>query len=185
MTEVFLRRLSRWQAEQQRESVADLYVAAYENVPAAPGAPGVPGGFLGRDGFLRRFAQDVQRPGFDMIIAGDPFLLGCAYGYPPGREGEWWHGFRGAATDGDEELAASDRVFALAELMVLPTRRRAGVATRLKERLLERQEADLLTALITPTNTAAAAAFTSWGWTRSPQPTPTPPLTAWTHRPSP
>ncbi|WP_328312062.1 GNAT family N-acetyltransferase [Streptomyces sp. NBC_00442] len=179
MTEVFLRRLSRWQAEQQRGSVADLYAAAYGDVPGPES--------LGRDGFLRRFEEDVQRPGFDMIIAGDPFLIGCAYGYPPGREGEWWHGFRGAATDGDEELAESDRVFALAELMVLPARRRAGVATRLQDRLLERQEADLLTALITPANTAAVAAYTSWGWTRSLRAAPSataPAVDAWTRRPT-
>ncbi|MFG3284153.1 GNAT family N-acetyltransferase [Streptomyces sp. NPDC048111] len=179
MTEVFLRRLSRWQAEQQRESVADLYAAAYDGVPGQE--------FLGRDGFLRRFAEDVQRPGFDMVIAGDPFLAGCAYGYPPGREGEWWHGFRGAATDGTEELATSDRVFALAELMVLPDKRRAGIATRLHERLLERQEADLLTALVSPANTAAAAAYRSWGWTRSPRPAAPAQGSApdaWTRRPS-
>ncbi|MFE9402253.1 GNAT family N-acetyltransferase [Streptomyces sp. NPDC006530] len=182
MTEVFLRRLSRWQAEQQRESVADLYVAAYEEVPGVQS--------LGRSGFLRRFEEDVQRPGFDMIIAGDPFLVGCAYGYPPGREGEWWHGFRGAVTDGTEELATSDRVFALAELMVLPDRRRTGIATRLQERLLARQEADLLTTLIAPANTPAAAAYTSWGWTRSLRPPTAPTLTegerteAWTRRPA-
>lgn len=29
MAEVFLRRLTRWQAEAQREAVADLYVEAY------------------------------------------------------------------------------------------------------------------------------------------------------------
>ncbi|CAM5458949.1 GNAT family N-acetyltransferase [Streptomyces xanthochromogenes] len=179
MTEVFLRRLSRWQAEQQRESVADLYTAAYDDVPGVEP--------LGRSGFLRRFAEDVQRPGFDMIIAGDPFLVGCAYGYPPGREGEWWHGFRGASTDGIEELATADRVFALAELMVLPNRRRTGIATRLQERLLERQEADLLTALVATTNTAAAAACAAWGWTRSPLTTPPPQgpaLDAWIRRPS-
>lgn len=175
MTEVFLRRLSRWQAEQQRESVADLYVAAYEGVEGAES--------LGRQGFLRRFAEDVQRPGFDMIIAGDPFLVGCAYGYPPGREGEWWHGFRGAKTDGDEELATADRVFALAELMVLPSRRRKGIATRLQQRLLERQEADVLTTLISPTNTPAAAAYAAWGWTRTPRPaTTTTTLDAWNRR---
>ncbi|MGW2860494.1 GNAT family N-acetyltransferase [Streptomyces sp. SDr-06] len=177
MTEVFLRRLSRWQAEQQRESVADLYVAAYEGVRGAEP--------LERGEFLRRFAQDVQRPGFDMVIAGDPFLVGCAYGYPPGREGEWWHGFRGAETDGDAELATADRVFALAELMVLPSRRRTGIATRLQQRLLERQEADILTALITPDNAPAAAAYRSWGWTRTPRPatpTSTPPLDAWSRR---
>ena len=125
--------------------------------------------------------EDVQRPGFDMIIAGDPFLVGCAYGYPPGREGEWWHGFRGAVTDGDEELASADRVFALAELMVLPTHRRAAIATRLRQRLLERQDADLITALIDPANTAAAAAYASWGWTRTARPTPAG-LEAWTSR---
>ncbi|MFD7016375.1 GNAT family N-acetyltransferase [Streptomyces sp. NPDC059161] len=173
MTEVFLRRLSRWQAEQQRESVADLYVAAYDGVSGADPR--------GREGFLRRFAEDVQRPGFDMIIASDPSLVGCAYGYPPGREGEWWHGFRGAVTDGDEELASGDRVFALAELMVLPAHRRAAIATRLRQRLLERVDADLITTLIDPANTAAAAAYASWGWTRTARPTPAG-LEAWTSR---
>ncbi|CAM5517084.1 GNAT family N-acetyltransferase OS=Streptomyces alboniger OX=132473 GN=CP975_18760 PE=4 SV=1 [Streptomyces alboniger] len=38
MTEVFLRRLSRWQAEQQREAVAGLYVEAYREMAAAAGS---------------------------------------------------------------------------------------------------------------------------------------------------
>ncbi|QKW50821.1 GNAT family N-acetyltransferase [Streptomyces buecherae] len=35
MAEVFLRRLTRWQAEQQREAIADLYVTAYREPPGA------------------------------------------------------------------------------------------------------------------------------------------------------
>ncbi|MFD0383214.1 hypothetical protein ACFQ2B_15110 [Streptomyces stramineus] len=53
MGDVFLRRLSRWQAEQYRDQLADLHVAAYENPLArspstAPGSwngwPRTPGG---------------------------------------------------------------------------------------------------------------------------------------------
>lgn len=40
MAEVFLRRLTRWQAEQQREAIADLYVTAYREPPGAAPPPG-------------------------------------------------------------------------------------------------------------------------------------------------
>ncbi len=40
MAEVFLRRLTRWQAEQQREAIADLYLMAYREPPGAAPPPG-------------------------------------------------------------------------------------------------------------------------------------------------
>lgn len=185
MTEVFLRRLTRWQADQQRESIADLYVAAYRGETDQE--------YHDRRGFLKRFADDVQRPGFDMLVASETTLAGCIYGYPPHREGEWWHGMRGGAPEAvaDTELSASGKavpgkVFVVVELMVIPARRRSGIATRLQERLLTRVDADLVTTLVAPANTAAAAAFRSWGWSPTGGVTPgegRPALDVWSRRP--
>ncbi|MEV0370176.1 hypothetical protein AB0I10_10160 [Streptomyces sp. NPDC050636] len=157
MAEVFLRRLTRWQAETQRESVADLYVAAHRG-PPADDAPG-------RAEFLRRFAErDVQRPGFEMVIGSSPALVGCCYGYPADRDGDWCRDLPGQVPAELREPAAAGRLFIIAELMVLPGHRRTRVATRLQETLLIRSNAVVAVVLIAPDNGPARAAFRSWGW---------------------
>ncbi|MFD0515299.1 hypothetical protein ACFQ0Q_42960 [Streptomyces aureus] len=85
MAQVYLRRLSRWQAEQQREAVADVYVSAYH------GAAGTE--YRDRQGFLTRFEKHGQRPDFDMVVADSGGLVGCLYGYRADRTGDWWAGF--------------------------------------------------------------------------------------------
>ncbi|MDJ0461631.1 GNAT family N-acetyltransferase [Streptomyces sp. H27-C3] len=178
MTEVFLRRLSRWQADQQREAIADLYVAAYR------GASGEE--FHDRRVFLKRFAADVQRPGFDMLVASETSLAGCVYGYPPHRSGGWWQGLRGGVPQEIEELTASGNVFAVAELMVHPSHRRHHIASHLQERLLARVEAELVTTFVDATNTAATAAYRSWGWSMTGRITATedrPELEVWSREP--
>jgi GNAT superfamily N-acetyltransferase len=160
VTEVFLRRLSRWQAEQQREAIADVYVEAYH------GARGEE--FHDRQDFLARFADDVQRTGFDMVIASEAELAGCAYGFPADRGGGLWEGFRGELPEGVEELTASGRVFVVAELMVVPPHRRVGVGHRMLEQLLARGDgAELLTAVVDPENAEAMGALRAWGWTKT------------------
>ncbi|WP_156727299.1 hypothetical protein [Streptomyces apocyni] len=154
MADVFLRRLTRWQADQQREAIADLYMTAYGDTADD------------RQTFEDRFAEDVQRPGFDMLVAGGTPLLGCVYGYPPGREGVWALGLQGGVPQRVEELSALGRVFTIAELMVRADHRRARVASRLQAELLIRVEAELVTTLIDPANEAAKAAYASWGWTK-------------------
>ena len=158
MLEVFVRRLTRWQAEQQRESVADVYVEAYHGFSGEE--------FHDRQMFLRRFAEDVQAPGFDMVVTGASRLAGCAYGFRLDREGGWWQGFRGELPRELEELTASGQGWVLAELMVVPAQRRCGVATALVRRLLERSDTALVTVLVEPANVPARSAFQSWGWTR-------------------
>ncbi|MGW1494248.1 GNAT family N-acetyltransferase [Streptomyces sp. NPDC002402] len=158
MLEVFVRRLTRWQAEQQRESVADVYVETYRAFSGAE--------FHDRQEFVRRFAEDVQRPGFDMVVTGAARLAGCAYGFRLDREGGWWQSFRGELPREVEELTASGQGFALAELMVVPAQRRRGVATALVRRLLERADTALVTVLLEPMDVPARSAFQSWGWTR-------------------
>lgn len=179
MTEVFLRRLTRWQADQQREAIADLNLAAYRS----------PAGRESQDrrNFVTRFATEMQHPGFDMLVAGETFLTGGIYGYPPPRDGGWWQDFRAAAPADIEELVAPGRAFVIAELMVLPSRRRQGIATRLQERLLARVSTQLLVTLIEPGNLAATAAYESWGWTRAGQVAGVgglPPHDVWSRKPA-
>lgn len=157
MAEFFIRRLSRWQAEQQRGPFADLYVeAAYE------GAVGEE--FRDRQEFLRRFEDDVQQPAFDMVVAEGPQSIGFAYGFRVHRSGSWWQGVGGDLPSDLEELTASGKVFVVAELMVLPAGRRTRVATRLQEQLLARTDAARAIALVAPGNAPAEAAFRSWSW---------------------
>lgn len=156
MADFFVRRLTRWQAEQQRGPFADMYVEAYD------GAVGEE--FRGRQDFLRRFEDDVQQPGFEMVVAEGAQLMGCAYGFPVRRSGSWWQGVGAGLPSGLEELTASGQVFVIAEMMVPPRYRRTGVATRLREHLLARSEAARVIALVAPDNTAAEAAYLAWSW---------------------
>lgn len=156
MAEVFLRRLTRWQAEAQREAMADVYVEAYGGVPGEE--------FRDRQDFLRRFAEDVQNPGFEMVIASASGLVGCAYGFRADRSGTWWQGFGDAFPAELEELTASGQVFVVAEMMVLPAYRRDHVATRLRDEVLSRCEAALAIALIAPDNGPAQSMCQAWGW---------------------
>ncbi|WP_405778617.1 GNAT family N-acetyltransferase [Streptomyces sp. NBC_00859] len=158
MAEVFMRRLTRWQAEQQREAVADTYVEAYRGPRGEE--------YHDRQQFLERFAEDMQRPGFDMMVADGPSLAGCAYGYVLERDGGLWRGFRGGLPVDIEELTASGQVFVLAELMVQPAYRRQRIATRLVDQLLVRSRAALVAALVQPENTPARSAMREWGWAR-------------------
>ncbi|MFI1410741.1 GNAT family N-acetyltransferase [Streptomyces sp. NPDC020707] len=176
MAEVYLRRLSRWQAEQQRDAVADVYVSAYRGAAGAE--------YRDRRGFLHRLEQHVQHTGFDMMVADTAGTVGCAYGFRVPRTGEFWSDFQGELPTDIEELTASGRTFVLAELMVVPAHRRHGIATRLVERLLSRLDADLVVAATerhsdshsdgdgdgdgpvggAGTPGAAAEAFRAWGW---------------------
>ncbi|MFI1183257.1 hypothetical protein ACH4UT_27435 [Streptomyces sp. NPDC020799] len=159
---VYLRGLSRWQAEDQREDLADLYV---ESANTQPGEE-----YRSRESFLRRLADDVRRPGFDMMIAEAtitaeaPVLVGCAFGFPVRRDGAWWQGFSGTLPHDVEQLTASGHVFAITEIMVHPHERNRGLAGHLQERLLTNHQASLGAALVDQTDRAACAAFQSWGW---------------------
>lgn len=157
MAEMFLRRLTRWQAEQQRESLADAYVEAYAGVSGEE--------YRDRQDFLRRFEEHVQQPDFECVVATGEELMGCAYGFRVSRSGEWWRGVDLALSAHLEELTASGQVFVLAEVMVLPPYRRGHVATRLLDHLLARSDAARAIALVEPGNAGARAAFRSWSWT--------------------
>ncbi|MGA4840556.1 hypothetical protein [Streptomyces sp. G45] len=133
MAEVFLRRLTRWQAEQQRHGVANMYVECH-----------------GRDaaGFLDRFERHVQEPDFDMVTAdSSDGLVGCLYGFRPERGGELHESVRGLLpADAAVATSAAGRLFLLVELMVREEYRGRGVATRMRDLLLARHGADVVVA---------------------------------------
>ncbi|UGY92775.1 GNAT family N-acetyltransferase [Streptomyces gobiensis] len=166
MAEMYLRRLTRWQAETQREAIADMHVEAYDGVPGEE--------FGDRQKFLRRFAGHVKRSGFEMSVAGPTPLAGCAYGFRADRKGTWWQGFSGTLPSEVEELTASGQVFVMAEVMVMPPHRRRQVATRLEDHLLTRCGAALAVACVAPANSRAQAAYQAWAWTKFGQLRPSP-----------
>ncbi|GAA1901099.1 hypothetical protein GCM10009716_08730 [Streptomyces sodiiphilus] len=173
MGNVFLRRLSRWQAETERDDFADLYTECYRDAPGTQP--------LTRQEFIERFSEDVQQPEFDMLVANDPTLAGCAYGFRVDRDSRWWEQFQGIPTEIDE-LTASRQIFTVAGLMVLPRQRHKGVASKLQDRLLDRANAAVAITVIEPGNEAARAAYQKWGWAKAGELNPhadIPPLEAW------
>lgn len=139
MAEVFLRRLTRWQAEQQRETMANLYVECH-------GLDG-PGGGVARKAFLERFERHVQELDFDMVTANSAAVVaGCLYGFRAERGGALADALRTVLPAEAAAPAGAGRLFVLTELMVLPEYRRRGVATRLRDLLLSRHAADVVVA---------------------------------------
>jgi ribosomal protein S18 acetylase RimI-like enzyme len=159
VAEVFLRHLSRWQAEQQQEALADEFVETYHRAHGAE--------YEDRQAFLKAFNRAFSRDGFDMVVAGaGGRTAGHAYGYLIDRSGEWWRGL-GAEEPWDiEELTVAGQVFALAELTVRPPFRRMGVAGKLLEALIARTDAALAVTRVDPGNAGAVASLTAWGWAR-------------------
>ncbi|WP_327351509.1 GNAT family N-acetyltransferase [Streptomyces sp. NBC_01304] len=156
MDTVRLRRLNRWQAEDLREDLADLYV---ESSTTRPGEE-----FRGRQEFLHRLADNVQMPGFVMLIAEAQSVVGCAYGFPVVRDGSWWQGFDGPLPQNIEQLTASGHVFAITEVVVHPHGQHRGLARRLQERLLADHQASLGITSVDRSDRTACAALQSWGW---------------------
>jgi GNAT superfamily N-acetyltransferase len=151
-----LSRVNRGQVEELRAELADLYV---ESSAPAPGWE-----HRSRGDFLRRLAGDQRRPGFAMLIAQGPALVGCAFGFPVRRDGTWWRGFRGGLPRRIEQLTASGQVFAITGIVIHPDARYRGLAGRLQERLLADHRASLGATLVDRPNRASCAAFRSWGW---------------------
>ncbi|MFC4035980.1 hypothetical protein ACFO3J_31620 [Streptomyces polygonati] len=159
---VYLRGLSRWQAEDQREDLADLFV---ESSVASGGDE-----YDSREGFLTRLTEDVGRPGFDMVIAeatvpGEAsVLVGAVFGFPVGRDGNWWRGFHGPLPRGVDQLTASGHVFAITDILVHRNERDRGLAGHLQHRLLSDHQSSLGVTLVSQTDLAGYASLQSWGW---------------------
>ncbi|WP_370095329.1 hypothetical protein [Streptacidiphilus sp. MAP12-20] len=153
---MILRRLSRWQAEELREDLADLHVESWETAAG--------GEYSGRQEFLTRLAAAVRQPGFVMVVAESNTLVGCAFGFPVGRDGVWWRGFDGGLPRTVEQLTASGHVFAITEVTVHPYARDQGLFQRLQAELLAGQEASFAATLVDEADRTSYSAFRSTGW---------------------
>jgi hypothetical protein len=151
-----LRRLSRQQAQDLREDLADLYV---ESRPGAAGQR-----YRDRRDFLRRLACDVRRPGFALLLAETTTVVGCAFGVPVGRGDLWWRGVAPAPRRSVARLTAAGQAFALTQVVADPHGQNRAIAHRLQEHLLTARHASLGLTLVPPADRAVRAAFESWGW---------------------
>ncbi|MFF5720617.1 GNAT family N-acetyltransferase [Streptomyces buecherae] len=84
--------------------------------------------------------------------------IGLAYGAPFSR-GAWWRG-----SEAPREMAATDRAFALSELMVVPTWRKKGIALRLHDALLYGREEELVTLFVDSSHPRVQALYETWGY---------------------
>jgi len=155
---VRLRRLNRRLVEGLREDLADLYVESRAT------APGDPYRHPSRQNFLNRLTTDMRRPGFAMVIAETDSLMGCAFGFPVHGDGSWWLGFEGMLPRSVGQLTVSGRVFAFADIMILPHPQNRELPRRVQERLLTDHQASLGATLVDQADRSTLAVLRSWAW---------------------
>ncbi|WP_445527138.1 STAS domain-containing protein [Streptomyces cyslabdanicus] len=151
-----LRRLTRWQAEDMREDIADL---AAESVAGTPGEA-----YHDRGDFLRRLAVTAHRPGFALLVAETTVLVGCAFGFPVGPDGSGRLGFDGTLQEAIQRLTSRARFVVLTQVVAHPHAQHRDIARRLQQRLLTDLHSSLGVTLLHPADQAGQAAFSSWGW---------------------
>ncbi|MCX5048890.1 MULTISPECIES: STAS domain-containing protein [unclassified Streptomyces] len=151
-----LRRLTRWQAEDMREDIADL---AAESVAGTPGEA-----YHDRGLFLHHLAVAAHRPGFALLVAETTALVGCVFGCPVGPDGSGRRWFDGMLQEIIQRLTSRARFVVLTQVVAHPHAQRRDIAGRLQRRLLTDLHAFLGVTLLHPADQAGQAAFASWGW---------------------
>ncbi|MER5600007.1 STAS domain-containing protein [Streptomyces sp. NPDC002265] len=151
-----LRRLTRWQAEDMREDMADL---AAESVAGTPGKA-----YHRRGDFLCRLVACARRPGFALLVAETTELVGCAFGFPVGPGSSGRRGFGGTLQESIQRLTSRARFVVLTQVVAHPHAQHRDIAHRLQQRLLTDLHSSLGVALLHPADRAGQAAFSSWGW---------------------
>ncbi|MFR9790676.1 STAS domain-containing protein [Streptomyces sp. MB22_4] len=151
-----LRRLTRRQAEDMREDIADL---AAECVAGTADAA-----YHDRGDFLHRLAVTAHRPGFALLVAETTVPVGCAFGFPVGSEGSGLRGFDGTLLEIIQRLTSRARFVVLTQVVAHPHAQHRDIARRLQQRLLTDLRSSLGVTLLHPADRAGQAAFSSWGW---------------------
>ncbi|MFD8912988.1 STAS domain-containing protein [Streptomyces sp. NPDC059575] len=151
-----LRRLTRWQAEDMREDIADL---AAESVAGTPGEA-----YHDRGDFLHRLAVAAHRPGFALLVAETTVLVGCAFGFPVGPDGSGRREFDGTLQGIIQRLTSRARFVVLTQIVAHPHAQHRDIARRLQQRLLTDLHSRLGVALLHPADQAGQATLSYWGW---------------------
>ncbi|MFE2065697.1 STAS domain-containing protein [Streptomyces sp. NPDC059467] len=147
-----LRRLTRRQAEDMREDIADLAVASVV-------------GFAGkvyreRGDFLRRLAVSARRPGFTLLVAETTVLVGCVFGFPVSPAGRSERGLQ----ESIQRLTGCARFLLLTQVVAHQHPQHRAIGRRLQQRLLADGRAELGVALLHPADRAGQTRYDSWGW---------------------
>ncbi|MFI9649165.1 STAS domain-containing protein [Streptomyces sp. NPDC052040] len=151
-----VRRLTRQQAEDLCEDIADL---AAESVAGTPGEA-----YHDHGDFLRRLAVTAHRPGFVLLVAETTMLVGCAFGFPVGPDGSGRRGFDATLQGIVQRLTSRARFVVLTQVVARSHAQNREIARRLQQRLLADRHAPLGVALLHPADRTGQAAFASWGW---------------------
>ncbi len=151
-----VRRLTRRQAEDMGEDIADL---------AAASVAGTPGeAYHDRTDFLRRLAVTARRPGFTLSVAETTELVGCAFGFPVGPDGSGRRGFDATLQGIVQRLTSRARFVVVTQVVAHPHTQNREIARCLQQRLLADRHVPLGVTLLHPADRAGQSAFSSWGW---------------------
>ncbi|MFF9222162.1 STAS domain-containing protein [Streptomyces viridosporus] len=151
-----LRRLTRWQAEDMREDIADLAMASIADTAGEA--------YHDRGDFLHRLVVTAHRPGFALLVAETTVLVGCAFGFPVGPDGSGRRGFDGTLQEIIQQLTSRARFVVLTQVVAHPHPQHRDIARRLQQHLLTDRHSSLGVTLLHPADRAGQAAFSSWGW---------------------
>ncbi|WP_432029921.1 STAS domain-containing protein [Streptomyces sp. 1222.5] len=147
-----LRRLTRQQAQDMSEDIADLAVEPVASLSAQA--------YRERGGFLRWLAANARRPGFALVVAETTVLVGCVFGFPvaPGARSER------VLQESVQRLTGRAHFLLLTQVVAPHHAQRRDIGRRLQQRLLADRHTALGVSLLLATNKGGQAAFKSWGW---------------------
>lgn len=174
----FVRPLTRRQVDDRMWELGELYAHTSSHEPCEQGDPGAsgPSDRAGSAAFRRRLAGHMRRPGFELLVAeavrpsGATDLTACAYGFPVRGAGPWWQGLDDYLPENLFRVAASGRLFAVADVLVerrvrtQDLTREWNLARRLQKRLLGDHIGALGITLVDRRDVDTYRALLAWGW---------------------
>ncbi|MCZ4604638.1 hypothetical protein O3S80_12975 [Streptomyces sp. Lzd4kr] len=119
----FVRPLTRRQVDDRMWEFGELYAHTSSGEPGGPGVSD-PSDRAGSEAFRQRLAGHMRRPGFELLVAeavrpsGNTDLTACAYGFPVRGVGPWWQGLDEYLPENLFRVAASGKLFAVADVLV-------------------------------------------------------------------
>ncbi|MCL8010853.1 hypothetical protein [Streptomyces sp. AS02] len=171
----FVRPLTRRQVDDRMWELGELYAHTSSSEPGAPGISD-PSDRAGAGAFRQRLAGHMRRPGFELLVAeavrpsGATDLTACAYGFPVRGAGPWWQGLDEYLPENLFRVAASGKLFAVADVLVASRvrthdlTREWNLARRLQKRLLGDHIGALGVTLVDRRDLDTYRALLAWGW---------------------
>jgi GNAT superfamily N-acetyltransferase len=139
-------------------TIRPLYAEIYAEDPYGEGPADV-------DDFAETWPSRASQPGFRAVIAytdtGTP--IGFTFGHQLSPTTQWWNGLQ-HKPDPQPTTEWPGRTFAIIEMAVKATHRRAGIGEHLHTALLTDRTEQRATLLCRPEAKPAYAAYTNWGY---------------------